>query len=98
MYLLTICLPCLLTVLIASKIWRIQRDTERIVFSRDSKRNRLTRAVRIVVESAILYTIGVICFFTTYITGNNAVYAMGDIVRVSSSFALLTSLSAHASD
>ena len=42
---------------------------------------RLTRVVRILIESGLIYTFSVLVFFCTYLASNNAQYGVSDVVR-----------------
>lgn len=44
---------------------------------------RLTRIVRILVESGLIYTGSVVIFFGTFLAANNAEYAISNCVRAS---------------
>ena len=42
---------------------------------------KLTRVIRILVESGLIYTVSVIVFFGTFLASNNAQYGVSDVVR-----------------
>ena len=66
-------------------VYRILKINEGVA-SKDVTRvgggNRLTRVVRILVESGLLYTASVIVFFCTFLTSNNAQYGVSDVVSI----------------
>ena len=41
---------------------------------------RLTRVVRILIESGLIYTFSVLVFFCTYLAANDSQYAVADVV------------------
>ena len=43
---------------------------------------RLTRVIRILVESGLIYTISVVAFFGTFLASNNAQYGVSDCVSL----------------
>jgi hypothetical protein len=72
--------------LIVYKIQKIERHS-RILFSSgtgsSSGGDSLRRAIRITVESGLLYSASIITFFAVYLANNNAQYAVSDCVRPS---------------
>ncbi|KAH7889178.1 hypothetical protein F5I97DRAFT_1934143 [Phlebopus sp. FC_14] len=81
----TISLNVITTSLIIYRIWKVDRETAQIVTissSRSSRRHmsRLHSIMRILVESAALYTISVIIFVITYAVNNNGNYVASDNV------------------
>lgn len=41
---------------------------------------KLTRIVRILIESGLLYTVSVVIFFATFLASNNSQYPVSDVV------------------
>ncbi|EGO28970.1 hypothetical protein SERLADRAFT_353852, partial [Serpula lacrymans var. lacrymans S7.9] len=69
------------TSLIVYRIWSVDRQTARMTVSTSSRRgSRLKHVVRILVESAALYTVSVLVFVCTYAASNNANYGTSDNV------------------
>lgn len=64
--------------MIIYKIWMIERGT-RDAFSSGGS-SGLRRAIRIIVESGLLYSLSVICNMGAYVAGNNALYGVSDCV------------------
>ncbi|EGO03192.1 hypothetical protein SERLA73DRAFT_69100 [Serpula lacrymans var. lacrymans S7.3] len=63
------------------RIWSVDRQTARMTVSTSSRRgSRLKHVVRILVESAALYTVSVLVFVCTYAASNNANYGTSDNV------------------
>ncbi|KIP04646.1 hypothetical protein PHLGIDRAFT_129367 [Phlebiopsis gigantea 11061_1 CR5-6] len=75
---ITLALNLIATSMIVYKIWSIKR------YSRDFfgalGESGLRRAIRIVVESGLMYSLGVAVFFIVYVAGNNALYGVSDCV------------------
>ena len=68
---------CTLTALIVYRIWSVQKATP---YSPNEK-TPLSRAIRILVKSGMIYTASVIILFAVYLLGNNADYGVSDAVR-----------------
>ena len=49
--------------------------------TRLSGNHKLTRIVRILVESGLIYTVSVVIFFCTFLASNNSQYPVSDVVR-----------------
>ena len=63
------------------KIWAIDRRSRAVFASAGSRDSgALRRAIRIVVESGLMYSAGVVVFFVVYLAGNNAQYGVSDCV------------------
>ena len=69
--------------MIVYKIWSIEKRS-RLLFESGSisADSSLRRAIRIIVESGLMYTAGVVCFFVVYLTGSNSSYGVSDCVRL----------------
>ena len=63
------------------RIMQVTRGVNSVMHAGDSGTRRLTRVVRILVESGLLYTVSVIVFFGTFLASNNAQYGVSDVVR-----------------
>lgn len=71
--------------MIVVKIWRVRRQsTLSYVHPRTSKHEgrTLANAMRIIVESAAMYTISMFLFFATLLANNNFQYPASDVVCV----------------
>jgi len=79
---LTLAMNVLTTSLIVYRIWSIEKKSSEIVAttSRSRRASRLRNVIRILIESAALYTISVIVFTCTYVAGSNANYGTSDNV------------------
>ena len=67
--------------MIVYKIWSIDRSSRALFASTGSKDNgALRRAIRIIVESGLMYSVGVVVFFIVYLAGNNSQYGVSDCV------------------
>ena len=75
--------------LIVYKIWSIERRG-RAAFGGTSvsDNSTLRRAMRIIIESGLMYSVGVTVFFVVYLASNNAQYGVSDCV--SSTYGLVT--------
>ena len=62
------------------------------VFATLGEESSLRRVIRIIVESGLMYSAGVVLFFVVYVAGNNALYGVSDCV---SSFLTRISKSRH---
>jgi hypothetical protein len=71
--------------LIVWRIWSIDRANTKFLPSFDRtrlpQRSLFSRVIRIVVESALLYTTLVLITFGTQVAGSNALYDTSDVVR-----------------
>ncbi|TCD61071.1 hypothetical protein EIP91_009075 [Steccherinum ochraceum] len=80
----TMALNVIATGLIVYRIWSVEhRSKDFIICSRDSsgrKESALKRAMRIIIESGVLYTVSVFLFFVTFLAKNNAQYATSHAV------------------
>ena len=67
--------------MIVYKIWSIEKRS-RLLFDSGSisADSSLRRAIRIIVESGLMYTAGVVAFFIVYLTGSNSSYGVSDCV------------------
>ena len=63
------------------KIWSIERRS-RIAFASAGGNNTtaLRRAMHIVIESGLMYTLSVVIVFVVFLTSNNAQYSVSDCV------------------
>ena len=75
--------------LIVYKIWSIERRG-RAAFGGTSvsDNSTLRRAMRIIIESGLMYSVGVTAFFVVYLASNNAQYGVSDCV--SSTYGLVS--------
>ena len=78
--------PSSSTALIVYKIWSVHRELRSILQQSAGAAHQWNRsssskyAMRIVIESGIVYTISVMIFFFLYISANNAQYGVSDAV------------------
>ncbi|KAJ6544707.1 hypothetical protein B0H10DRAFT_2133542 [Mycena sp. CBHHK59/15] len=81
---LTLSMNILTTSLIVFRIWRVDKQTSGMMATASTARSRrvtrLKSIMRILVDSAALYTVSVIIFVATYIAGSNANYGTSDNV------------------
>ncbi|KIP07585.1 hypothetical protein PHLGIDRAFT_412673 [Phlebiopsis gigantea 11061_1 CR5-6] len=75
---ITLALNVIATSMIIYKIWMIERGTRDAFALRGS--SSLRRAIRIIVESGLLYSLSVVCNMGVYVSGNNALYGVSDCV------------------
>jgi hypothetical protein len=75
----------LYVVLIAARLWYIR---QRVQISRTV--GTLTTVMRIVIESASIYSISILLYLVTYVVKSNVSIIFGDMVRISPPFLLLT--------
>lgn len=90
--LLILCIPDFHPGFIVWKIRGINKETASHVTQRTTHkvpRTRLEQAIRIIIESGMLYTVFVILTFATALAGSNAIYGVSDMVC----FLLLSQLS-----
>ncbi|TBU28426.1 hypothetical protein BD309DRAFT_1061493 [Dichomitus squalens] len=73
----TLGLNIIATLMIAYKIGSIERQS-RVIFG--SSGSGLRRAMRIIIESGLMYSIAIIISFAVYATSSNAEYAVSDCV------------------
>ncbi|EJF60321.1 hypothetical protein DICSQDRAFT_171278 [Dichomitus squalens LYAD-421 SS1] len=79
---ITLVLNLIATSMIVYKIWSIERRS-RAIFTMSSVASGtegLRRAMRIIIESGLMYSVGVIVFFVVYLANNNAQYGVSDCV------------------
>ena len=66
--------------LIVYKIWSIERRA-RVAFAETGfSSTSLRRTMHIIIESGLMYTVGVVVFFAVYPADNNAQYGVSDCV------------------
>lgn len=67
-------------------VYRIAKINSRVVSSNMTRvsggSRKLTRVVRILIESGTMYTLSVVIFFITYLAGHNSQYGVADCVSV----------------
>ncbi|RPD56570.1 hypothetical protein L227DRAFT_508327, partial [Lentinus tigrinus ALCF2SS1-6] len=78
---LTLAMTTMTTGLIVYRIMRISNGVASHDITRVGGNLRLTRVVRILVESGLIYTASVVVFFGTFLASNNAQYPVADVVR-----------------
>ncbi|KAJ7678566.1 hypothetical protein B0H14DRAFT_2552661 [Mycena olivaceomarginata] len=82
-WVLTIAQNFLTTRLLVSRIYRIDRQNTRFAYYSASSANkgptRLQRAIRIILESGLMYTVTALVTFITFISGSNSVYGTSDV-------------------
>ena len=61
------------------KIWSIERRS-RIAFASTDNTTPLRRAMHIIIESGLMYTVSVFILFVVYLASNNSQYAVSDCV------------------
>ena len=68
--------------LIIYRLWSVDRETSRFAPATEHRGAPwLRRVIRILIESASLYTVGVVIFVITHIKKSNASYGVSDTVR-----------------
>ncbi|RPD79531.1 hypothetical protein L226DRAFT_567624 [Lentinus tigrinus ALCF2SS1-7] len=77
---LTLAMTTMTTGLIVYRIMRISNGVASHDITRVGGNLRLTRVVRILVESGLIYTASVVVFFGTFLASNNAQYPVADVV------------------
>ncbi|KAJ7931732.1 hypothetical protein B0H13DRAFT_2524736 [Mycena leptocephala] len=81
---LTLSMNILTTSLIVYRIWTVDKQTCNMIATSSTARSRrvsrLKSVMRILIDSAALYTVSVIIFVITYIAGSNANYGTSDNV------------------
>ncbi|KAM5545449.1 hypothetical protein V8D89_000487 [Ganoderma adspersum] len=78
---ITLVLNLIATSLIVYKIWSTERSTRRAFAGTGlDNTSNLRRAMHIVIESGLLYSVGVVVFFAVYLASNNAQYGVSDCV------------------
>ena len=60
------------------KIWSVERHSRGTFAGNDV--SSLRRAMHIVIESGLMYSVSVVVFFAVYLASNNAQYAVSDCV------------------
>ncbi|KAJ6587506.1 hypothetical protein DFH09DRAFT_1427559 [Mycena vulgaris] len=80
---MTITINLLTTALIVAQIYRIDRSAKEFRYMSESQRRRppskLQHAIRVIVESGLMYAVTAILTFGTYVTNNVAVYVTTDL-------------------
>ncbi|KAM5545854.1 hypothetical protein V8D89_000892 [Ganoderma adspersum] len=76
---ITLVLNIIATSLIVYKIWSIEHRAK-VVFASagGTDTTRLRRAMHIIIESGLMYTVSVVILFILYLASNNAQYAVSD--------------------
>nr|VWO98255.1 Cytochrome P450 monooxygenase CYP52X1 [Ganoderma boninense] len=76
---ITLALNTIATSLIVYKIWSIEHRSK-VVFAitGGTDTTRLRRAMHIIIESGLMYTVSVVILFILYLTSNNAQFAVSD--------------------
>jgi len=81
---LTLSMNILTTSLIVHRIWSVDKQTSSMIATSSTARSRrvsrLKTVMRILIDSAALYTVSVVVFVATYIAGSNANYGTSDNV------------------
>lgn len=72
----TLALNVLVTSLIVWRIWRVKSKSAAATVNP----HRLSRVMRIILDSGLLYTVCVIIFFGTTLAGSNSQYGVSDVV------------------
>ncbi|KAJ7647039.1 hypothetical protein FB45DRAFT_186973 [Roridomyces roridus] len=78
---LTLAMNLLSTFLIVCRIWSIDRETTALMATSTGANRRVSKlrmVMRILIDSAALYTVCVIVFVATYVAGSNANYGTSD--------------------
>ncbi|KAI0702043.1 hypothetical protein C8T65DRAFT_579352, partial [Cerioporus squamosus] len=78
---LTLAMTSMTTGLIVYRILKINAGVASQGITRVGGSRRLTRVIRILIESGLIYTISVVVFFCTFLASNNAQYGVSDVVR-----------------
>ncbi|KAF7326529.1 hypothetical protein MVEN_02611000 [Mycena venus] len=82
-WVLTITQNFVTTGLLISRIYRIDRQNTRFAYYSASSANkgptRLQRAIRIILESGLMYTVTALVTFITFISGSNSAYGTSDV-------------------
>ncbi|KAJ3710889.1 hypothetical protein DFJ43DRAFT_1170417 [Lentinula guzmanii] len=80
---LSLTMNTLTTALIVGKIWSVDRQNATLMSNTTAnaiRTSKLHRVMRIIIESAALYTISTLIFVITYVAGSNANYGTSDNV------------------
>ncbi|RPD54059.1 hypothetical protein L227DRAFT_556836 [Lentinus tigrinus ALCF2SS1-6] len=77
---LTLAMTTISTGLIVYRILQINNGVASHDITRVGGNRRLTRVIRILVESGLIYTASVVVFFGTFLASNNAQYGVSDVV------------------
>ncbi|RPD65717.1 hypothetical protein L227DRAFT_560397 [Lentinus tigrinus ALCF2SS1-6] len=77
---LTLAMTTMTTGMIVYRIMSINAAISSQSVTRLGGSYRLTRIVRILVESGLIYTISVVIFFSTFLASNNSQYPVSDVV------------------
>ncbi|KAJ3711430.1 hypothetical protein DFJ43DRAFT_1107817 [Lentinula guzmanii] len=78
---LSLTMNTLTTALIVGKIWSVDRQNATLMSNTTmnaTHTSKLHRVMRIIIESAALYTISTLIFVITYVAGSNAIYVTCD--------------------
>jgi len=97
---LTVVVNILTTGLLVWRIWSVDRSNKRHgIQDSGSGQSTLTRVIRIIVESGLIYTVSAFISFVTYVTGNNTIYIITgvDIQTVGIAFNLIIIRASHLS-
>ncbi|RDX54760.1 hypothetical protein OH76DRAFT_1340756 [Lentinus brumalis] len=78
---LTLAMTTITTGMIVFRILRINAGVASKGMTRVGGNQRLIRVVRVLVESGLVYTVSVVCFFSLFLASNNAQYPVSDVVR-----------------
>ncbi|KAJ7152895.1 hypothetical protein C8R46DRAFT_1120710 [Mycena filopes] len=86
-WVLTIVLNILTTGMLVYRIWQVDRKSSQFAYRTTSsssghgttRPSRLKQAMRIIIESGLLYTTVALITFITYITNSNSAYATSDV-------------------
>lgn len=65
--------------MIVYKVYVAEKRARTVFASHTS--SALKRANHIIIESGLMYSAGVLCFFAVYLASNNAQYGVSDCVR-----------------
>ncbi|RPD56565.1 hypothetical protein L226DRAFT_251866 [Lentinus tigrinus ALCF2SS1-7] len=77
---LTLAMTTMTTGLIVYRIMQVNNSVASHDITRVGGNLRLTRVVRILVESGLMYTTSVVVFFGTFLASNNAQYGVSEVV------------------
>ncbi|PIL34522.1 hypothetical protein GSI_03300 [Ganoderma sinense ZZ0214-1] len=80
MFAITLVLNTIATSLIVYKIWSIEHSAKVFVITGGTDTTRLRRAMHIIIESGLMYTVSVVILFILYLASNNAQYAVSDCI------------------
>ncbi|THV02599.1 hypothetical protein K435DRAFT_338195 [Dendrothele bispora CBS 962.96] len=77
---ITCALTMLTTFLIILRIWMIERKSRAYIMPYSDRDNTLSRAIRIIMESGLLYAADMLVLLIVYSVGSNGAYPMTDTV------------------